>query len=316
LLEISASKQRCAWTNETKRRRTATSSAIWRPVPRSVLSSSSHHRFHMHSFSRKRASVNVGLTGGTNPTITSEDSRGNSDATRTWGGPIRSDSVHSPDLGTPRGIPGEMGTPMQSQNSHYGSKKDRYPQQQQSYVSSQAPGPPSHREREREKNRESISNGGYVQRSVSYAHSTPHSRPHSTILNLYDPAVLTPNQSTPRQGRSLLSSLSMRRRTPSPPSFVPSPLGNHSTPTVPDSLWFANDFQIGAGVVIIQPETGKIVLVSDKKEVPDHKGRMMEWERFFLPKGRKDVGESIEQAALREGYEEVNSFVLFHDFEI
>lgn len=229
--------------------------------------------------------------------------------------PRRSDSLHSPDLGTPRVFPGGVITPTQSQSSLYGSKKDRYPTQQQSYVSSQAPGPASNsqREREREKRRESmsLSNGGNNQRPVSYVHPTPHSRPLSTVSSIYDPAVLSPNQATPRQGRSLLSSLSMRRRTPSPPSFVPSPLGNHSTPSVPDSLWFASDFMIGAGVVIIQPETEKIVLVSDKREILDHKGKLVEWERFFLPKGRKDVGESIEQAALREGYEEV-CFVYKH----
>jgi len=48
---------------------------------------------------------------------------------------------------------------------------------------------------------------------------------------------------------------------------------------------------LGAGIVIIQPSTGKIVLVDDG----------VHW---FLPKGRKDRGESLEQTALREGYEE------------
>jgi 8-oxo-dGTP pyrophosphatase MutT (NUDIX family) len=55
---------------------------------------------------------------------------------------------------------------------------------------------------------------------------------------------------------------------------------------------------LGAGMVIIQPETSKIVVVHD--EVRD---------RWFLPKGRKDVGESLEQAALREAYEEVRGTV-------
>jgi 8-oxo-dGTP pyrophosphatase MutT (NUDIX family) len=32
--------------------------------------------------------------------------------------------------------------------------------------------------------------------------------------------------------------------------------------------------------------------------------------RWFLPRGRKDIGESLEQAALREAYEEVSSFIL------
>ena len=47
-------------------------------------------------------------------------------------------------------------------------------------------------------------------------------------------------------------------------------------------------------MVIIQPETEKIVVVYDTKR-----------KVWFLPKGRKDVGESLEQTALREAYEEV-----------
>lgn len=69
---------------------------------------------------------------------------------------------------------------------------------------------------------------------------------------------------------------------------------NNSTPAVPPSLWFASDFLLGAGMVIIQPETEKIVVIYDTK--------LKVW---FLPKGRKDVGESLEQTAIREAYEEV-----------
>lgn len=72
------------------------------------------------------------------------------------------------------------------------------------------------------------------------------------------------------------------------------PLSSSSTPAVPNSAWFASDFLLGAGMVIIQPETRKIVVVFDKQT-----------DRWFLPKGRKDLGESIEQAALREAHEEV-----------
>lgn len=50
---------------------------------------------------------------------------------------------------------------------------------------------------------------------------------------------------------------------------------------------------LGAGVVIIQPSSGKIVIVNEE-------------DYWFLPKGRKDMGESLEQAAMREGYEEVS----------
>lgn len=77
----------------------------------------------------------------------------------------------------------------------------------------------------------------------------------------------------------------------------------HSTPVVPDSLWFAEDFMIGAGMVIIQPSTGKIALLYEGFK--DERGR--QHHRWFLPKGRKDIGESLEETALREAYEEVRA---------
>jgi hypothetical protein len=54
----------------------------------------------------------------------------------------------------------------------------------------------------------------------------------------------------------------------------------------------SENFMLGAGAVIIQPSSQKVVIVQDGN-------------RWFLPKGRKDLGEPIEQAALREAYEEV-----------
>jgi len=72
-------------------------------------------------------------------------------------------------------------------------------------------------------------------------------------------------------------------------------LSMNSTPAVPSSLWFTSDFLLGAGMVIIQPETEKVVVIYDTER-----------KTWFLPKGRKDVGESLEQAALREAYEEVS----------
>ncbi|CAA7262029.1 unnamed protein product [Cyclocybe aegerita] len=66
-----------------------------------------------------------------------------------------------------------------------------------------------------------------------------------------------------------------------------------STPAVPDSAWSSRDFMLGAGMVLIQRRTHKIVVV--------HETRKDYW---FFPRGRKDVGESLEQAALREAYEE------------
>ena len=47
-------------------------------------------------------------------------------------------------------------------------------------------------------------------------------------------------------------------------------------------------------MVLIQEETEKIAVVYDSNS-----------KSWFLPKGRKDVGESLEQAALREAHEEV-----------
>lgn len=70
-------------------------------------------------------------------------------------------------------------------------------------------------------------------------------------------------------------------------------LSERSTPAIPNSIFHATDFRLGAGTVIIQPSTAKVVLVTDERE------------RWFLPKGRKDKGESLEQTALREAYEEV-----------
>jgi ADP-ribose pyrophosphatase YjhB (NUDIX family) len=63
---------------------------------------------------------------------------------------------------------------------------------------------------------------------------------------------------------------------------------------VPDSAWASNDFLLGAGMVVIQETTEKILLVYETKE-----------KYWFFPRGRKDMGETLEQAALREAYEEV-----------
>ncbi|GJJ14022.1 hypothetical protein Clacol_008279 [Clathrus columnatus] len=83
-----------------------------------------------------------------------------------------------------------------------------------------------------------------------------------------------------------------------PPEFIPEPvilppLSEDSSAAVEDSIWFCHDFILGAGTVIIQPTTKLIVLIY-------HPGT----KTWFLPKGRKDTGESLEQAALREAYEE------------
>jgi ADP-ribose pyrophosphatase YjhB (NUDIX family) len=62
---------------------------------------------------------------------------------------------------------------------------------------------------------------------------------------------------------------------------------------------------MGAGMVILQPSTDRVVVVHDS--VDGH---------WFLPRGRKDIGESLEKTALREAYEEVCLAVRFHDVQL
>ncbi|KAF8918407.1 hypothetical protein CPB85DRAFT_1196867, partial [Mucidula mucida] len=72
------------------------------------------------------------------------------------------------------------------------------------------------------------------------------------------------------------------------------------------SGYASGDFMLGAGMVIIQPATGKVVVCHDTKT-----------KSYFLPKGRKDVNESLEDTAVREASEEsgypVRHFPLFKD---
>ncbi|KAI0297855.1 hypothetical protein B0F90DRAFT_1608898, partial [Multifurca ochricompacta] len=67
----------------------------------------------------------------------------------------------------------------------------------------------------------------------------------------------------------------------------------NSTVAIPDSYFWAHDFMLGASMVIVQPSSGKVVVVNDTAR-----------NSWFLPRGRKDIGESLEQCALREAYEE------------
>ncbi|KAJ7730256.1 NUDIX hydrolase domain-like protein [Mycena maculata] len=71
------------------------------------------------------------------------------------------------------------------------------------------------------------------------------------------------------------------------------PMSQWSTAQVPNSAWADENFLLGAGMAVFQPATLKVVVVWEKEK-----------KYWFLPKGRKDVGESLEQAALREAYEE------------
>ena len=93
----------------------------------------------------------------------------------------------------------------------------------------------------------------------------------------------TPTDTAPRPRR--------RREVPREPI----PLSSFASPGVPDSAWCSANFMLGAGMVILQPSTQKVVVVYHQ--------RLKYW---FLPRGRKDVGESLESAALREAYEEVS----------
>ncbi|KAI0742867.1 hypothetical protein C8Q80DRAFT_1191184 [Daedaleopsis nitida] len=79
-----------------------------------------------------------------------------------------------------------------------------------------------------------------------------------------------------------------------------------SSGAVADSMWFAEDFMLGAGMVILQPSSGKVVLLYEARE---WNGQTHHY--WFLPKGRKDVGESLGQAALREAHEESGYRVSF-----
>lgn len=67
----------------------------------------------------------------------------------------------------------------------------------------------------------------------------------------------------------------------------------NSTSSIPDSCFWTHDFLLAASMVIIQPSSGKVVLVNDTQHGT-----------WFLPRGRKDIGETLEQCALREAYEE------------
>ena len=55
-----------------------------------------------------------------------------------------------------------------------------------------------------------------------------------------------------------------------------------STPAVPDSFFHATESILDAGIIVIQPSTGKIVMVWDGGK------------RLFLLKGRKDRSESLD----------------------
>ncbi|KAL7278711.1 hypothetical protein ACG7TL_007713 [Trametes sanguinea] len=163
-------------------------------------------------------------------------------------------------------------------------------------------------------------------RPASRTSSTHSSRSHQTQAT---------HPSRPLRASSSQSSSSTRPnlRVPPPPppiDYDAIRFSQFSDPAAPDRLWFAGDFMLGAGMVIIQPSTEKIVLLSEAYTLPEqpqqeqplgHQNRQHRrqqpqpqprvYRSWFLPKGRKDVGESLEQAALREAYEESGYRVSF-----
>jgi 8-oxo-dGTP pyrophosphatase MutT (NUDIX family) len=72
-------------------------------------------------------------------------------------------------------------------------------------------------------------------------------------------------------------------------------LSQWSSPAVPNSGWCSANFQLGAGMVLIQRSTQKIVVIYESSR-----------NYWFFPRGRKDLGETLEAAALREAYEEAS----------
>ncbi|KAF8486781.1 NUDIX hydrolase domain-like protein [Russula ochroleuca] len=74
----------------------------------------------------------------------------------------------------------------------------------------------------------------------------------------------------------------------------------NSTGSIPDSCFWVHDFQLGASMVVVQPSSGKVLLVNNTER-----------RTWFLPRGRKDIGETLEQCALREAYEETGYRVDF-----
>ncbi|KAJ7457012.1 hypothetical protein FB451DRAFT_1098391 [Mycena latifolia] len=100
---------------------------------------------------------------------------------------------------------------------------------------------------------------------------------------------------------SAVSQEQQRPRERSPMfSLRPPRMSRLSSAQVPNSAWADENFLLGAGMVVFQPATEKVIVVYERQK-----------KYWFLPKGRKDVGESLETAALREAYEESSYRVEF-----
>ncbi|KAI5839580.1 hypothetical protein DFP73DRAFT_518621 [Morchella snyderi] len=70
----------------------------------------------------------------------------------------------------------------------------------------------------------------------------------------------------------------------------------------PSTHWPSSNFVLAAGTATFQPSTGKVLLIQDTSRT--RPGIPRESCTWFLPRGRKDIGESIEACAVRETLEE------------
>jgi ADP-ribose pyrophosphatase YjhB (NUDIX family) len=77
-----------------------------------------------------------------------------------------------------------------------------------------------------------------------------------------------------------------------------------TTFTPPQSThWPSSNFVLAAGTATFQPSTRKVLIIQDTSRT--RPGTPRESCLWFLPRGRKDIGESIEDCAVRETLEEV-----------
>ncbi|KAJ3733171.1 hypothetical protein DFJ43DRAFT_1069699 [Lentinula guzmanii] len=98
---------------------------------------------------------------------------------------------------------------------------------------------------------------------------------------------------TDKPSSSLIAN-SFRRLQPHIRPSRPLIFSRWSSPSIPHSGWACEDFMVGVGMMIIQPSTKKMVILYDHSRPGC----------FFLPRGRKDIGETLQEAVLREAYEE------------
>ncbi|EPS98869.1 hypothetical protein FOMPIDRAFT_1017399 [Fomitopsis schrenkii] len=150
--------------------------------------------------------------------------------------------------------------------------------------------------------RRSQSAASYPSTTAEHPEDTlPTSRTSASAGSHQDPssnATRRPSSSTrhtvPASSRPLRGRFQAQPRPPPPRRPDDSlPLSSRSTPTVRNSMWYCADFMVGAGMIVLQPATGKVLLLYEPRR-----------DYWFFPKGRKDVGESLERTALREAYEE------------